>query len=81
LRPRHHAANAIGRKCFDIYFIHLLCLLLGLCHVTLPAMRMAAGPTRPNRPTCRQWQRRQGPAGNGNGGTCHVSPGRGCRHS
>jgi hypothetical protein len=28
-------------------------------------------------PRCRQWQRRQGPAGTGLGGTCHVSPGQG----
>jgi hypothetical protein len=32
-------------------------------------------------PGCRQWQRRQGPAGTGPGGTCHVSPSQGCRHS
>jgi hypothetical protein len=31
--------------------------------------------------TCRVWQRRQGGAGIGPGGTCHVSPGQGCGHS
>jgi hypothetical protein len=31
--------------------------------------------------TCRHWPRRQGLAGTGPGGTCHVSPGQGCRHS
>jgi hypothetical protein len=69
--PRHHAAITIGGKCFDIYFIHLLCLLPGLCHVTLPVTRMAAGPTRPNGAyvpamataagACRQWPRRHVP--------------------
>jgi hypothetical protein len=28
-------------------------------------------------PGCRRWQRRQGPAATGPGGTCHVSPGQG----
>jgi hypothetical protein len=31
--------------------------------------------------TCRNWERRQALAGIGPGGTCHVSPGQGCRHS
>jgi hypothetical protein len=31
--------------------------------------------------TCRNCQRWQALAGTGPGGTCHVSPGQGCRHS
>jgi hypothetical protein len=31
--------------------------------------------------TCWRWQRRHALAGTGPGGTCHVSPGQGCRHS
>jgi hypothetical protein len=31
--------------------------------------------------TCRRWLWRQAPAGTGPGGTCHMSPGQGCRHS
>jgi hypothetical protein len=43
-----------------LFYSHALlsASLLGLCHVTLPATRMAAGPTRRTEP----------PAGNGNGG-------------
>jgi hypothetical protein len=31
--------------------------------------------------TCRRWVWRHPPAGTGPGGTCHVSPAQGCRHS
>jgi hypothetical protein len=67
---------------FLFYSLALLSALPpGLCHVTLPATRMAAGPTRRTEPR----------AGNGNGGrglpalaqaaraTCRLA--RGCRHS
>jgi hypothetical protein len=68
----HHAAITIGGTlACDIHFYSLaLALASSLYDVTLPATRMAAGPTET---TCRQ--RRQGPAGNDPDGTCHVSPG------
>jgi hypothetical protein len=56
-------------------------------HVVVPAMGEAAWPTCPNGhqrrrcpATCRRWLWRHPPAGTGPGGTCHVSPGQGCRH-
>jgi hypothetical protein len=47
--PRHHAAIGIGGKCGHVTMPSAF---------TLPATRMAAGPTRRTEP----------PAGNGNGG-------------
>jgi hypothetical protein len=53
--------------------------------LSMPALLQAAGPAGANddvRPaTCQKWRWRQGGAGAGPGGTCHVSPGQGCRHS
>jgi hypothetical protein len=57
----------------------------GRRHLTLPAMREAAGrrqgPRRPGAGTCRRRRWRHPPAGSGSGGTSHVSPAQGCRHS
>jgi hypothetical protein len=56
----------------------------GMCQLSLPAWPVAAGPTpdnvRPRQVSCRLSLWRHHLAGFGPGGTCHVSPGQGCRH-
>jgi hypothetical protein len=47
----------------------------------VPAITVAARWHGCGTATCRRGHWRQAPAGTGPGGTCHVSPGQGCRHS
>jgi hypothetical protein len=54
------------------------CRLWRRRHGPLP---LTPSPARPSQAKCRRWEGRHPPAGTGPGGTCHVSPGQGCRHS
>jgi hypothetical protein len=82
LEAASHASACRHAHWRHSHWRHVLVLLHRLAAEDgrVPALPLAAGGhvigPAPGR-TCRQRQRQQGPAGNGPGGTCHVSPGLG----
>jgi hypothetical protein len=71
------ALAASASKIFILFTCFVTCFVGRLVPRHLAGNEDGGRAHTPNGATCQQRQRRQGPAGTGPGGTCHVSPGPG----